>query len=737
MPEFPKIAATHLRRQAYVYIRQSTVTQVRTHTESLERQYELRERAVALGWPVHQVTVIDEDLGISGAHSSTREGFKGLVADVGLGKVGIVLGIEVSRLARNNADWYHLLDLCALTDTLIADQDGVYHPGEYNDRLVLGLKGTMSEAELHLIRNRLTAGLRHKAAKGELRQWLPVGLDYDADGNVVLSADEAVRAAIAEVFRRYAEIGSARQVLLSLRGDGLLVPRRTLRTGRISWADATYPSVHDFLTNPAYGGAFVFGRFQVEKRVGTDGTVVVRTRQMPRDQWTVLIPDHHPGYISWETYEANVDRLRRNWRAARGEASGGVREGRALLQGRVRCGRCGRNMKTGYSGATGNCPRYTCSNGSQLYGSGPLCQSLGGIRLESRVLDQVFAVLEPAALTATAGALAEAEARHRDKLHTFELAVERAGYEAERARRQFDLCEPENRLVARTLERAWDDKLVELRRVEAELVRQRAHRPTALTSEELAWLERAGADVRAVFEAPTTTWRERKQLLRVLIADVIVTVRAAEHEADVRIVWEGGAVTEFTMALNRRGGHYRQTDESTVDLVRRLAKDYDDKTIAMTLSRQGRTTGTGLSFNKTRVANLRHSRNIPRYVKPVTAPEEDGLVVSVSQAERQLGVNRTTIYRWLRDGFIIGEQTAPEAPWRIRLDSLKARLAPDVPEGWLRLDEAARVLGVARQTVLHKVQRGELNAVHVNQGRRRGLRIEVIRPTTGLFDQPE
>ena len=262
-----KISASHRCRDAYVYVRQSTPTQMVQHTESLARQYELRERAVSLGWPGHQVVVIDADLGRSGAQTDGRLGFKELVADVGLGKVGIVLGIEVSRLARNNADWYQLLDLCAITDTLIADADGVYHPADFNDRLVLGLKGTMSEAELHLIKSRLTAGLKHKAAKGELRQGLPVGLDYDEDDRVMITADEAVREAIATVFRRFDELGSARQVLMRLREDGVLVPRRANGSQRIRWAPATYPAVHDLLTNPAYAGAFVFGRTRTEKRV--------------------------------------------------------------------------------------------------------------------------------------------------------------------------------------------------------------------------------------------------------------------------------------------------------------------------------------------------------------------------------------------------------------------------------------------------------------------------------------
>ena len=336
-----KLRPTHLGRDAYVYVRQSTLTQVRDHTESLERQYELADRAMTLGWAPRQVVIVDEDLGRSGAESSAREGFQHLVADVGLGKVGIIFGIEVSRLARNNADWYQLLDLCALTDTLIADGDGLYDPGDFNDRLVLGLKGTMSEAELHLIRHRLTAGLRHKAAKGELRQGLPVGFVHDDLDAIVMDPSEAVRSAIAAVFSLFDELGSARQVMLSMRGDNLLVPRRPTGSRRVTWAAASYPSIHDFLTNPNYAGAFVFGRSRTEKRLNDKGKVVARTRFLPRDEWEVLIPDHHPGFITWDRFEANQDKLRANWHAPRGHGGGAVREGSALLQGRLRCGRCG------------------------------------------------------------------------------------------------------------------------------------------------------------------------------------------------------------------------------------------------------------------------------------------------------------------------------------------------------------------------------------------------------------
>jgi predicted DNA-binding transcriptional regulator AlpA len=461
---------------------------------------------------------------------------------------------------------------------------------------------------------------------------------------------------------------------------------------------------------------------------------------VPRAEWSVLIPDHHPGFITWERYVANQDVLRANWRPPRGEGGGAVREGTALLQGLVRCGRCGRKMQVAYSGPGGNTPRYLCGAARALYQPGSACQSLGGRRLEQRVLAEVFAVLEPAALAATAKALADAESHHTQRLAAFELAVERARFEADRAQRQFDVCEPENRLVGRNLERAWEQALSRLRQAEADLAAQRSRRPTALSAAELDWVSRAGADVRAIFDAASTTDRERKQLLRAVIAEVVVTTNVPARTAEVKIIWEGGATTSLTMALNKTGGHFHATDANTVEVIRQLAVHYNGTSIAVILARQGRRTGTGLAWTKSRVHSLRVSRGILAYVpstETVTASDDNAVVVSITQAERILGVSRVTLYRWLADGFIVGEQLLPHAPWRIRIDdTLRAKIVPEVPDGWLNLDQAARALGVARQTVLHKVQRGELEAVHVNRGKRKGLRINVNRPTDGLFDQP-
>ena len=453
----------------------------------------------------------------------------------------------------------------------------------------------------------------------------------------------------------------------------------------------------------------------------------------------VLIPEPHHGFIDWPTYEANTAALRANWRPPRGSGGGAAREGAALLQGRIRCGRCGRMMQTSYSGTNGNSPRYLCARAKQLYGHEKSCQSIGGRRVEQRVLEEVFAVLEPAALAATAKALRDAEQTHATHLRAFTLSVERARFDVDRARRQYDAVEPENRLVARTLERSLETTLTAQRQTERDLLAAKARRPVRLSDEELAWLSRAGADVRAVFAAPSTTFRERKQLLRAILTEVVLTVDHDKRAAAIRIIWQGGSSTELAMAMNKTGAHARTTDEDTVSLIGRLAGSYDDTTIALILSRQKRLTGTGLSFTKTRVKRLRVARGIPAYEpadQPVSADEQDVLVVNVPQAERILGVGKVTIYRWLADGFLTGEQLTAGAPWRIRIDqAVRDRLAPEVPEGWLRLADAAKALGMARQTVLHKVQSGELEAVQVNQGRRKGLRINVTAQQTGLFDQ--
>ena len=727
-----RIGPAHRRRAAYVYIRQSTMTQVETHIESKERQYELVQRAVALGWPTESVVVIDDDLARSGAEAAHRTGFQRLVADVGLGQVGLILGIEVSRLARNNTDWYHLLDLCALCDTLIADADGVYHPGLYNDRLLLGLKGAMSEAELHLIRSRLTGGLWHKAAKGELRFWLPTGYEHDEAGQIVLSRDESVRAAVSMVFAKFEEFGSARRIMTWMVAEGLQLPSQRPGSRKVNWVPPAYPIIHGILTNVTYAGAYAFGRTR-EDKVIADGQIRRRVRYLPQEEWRVLLRDHHPGYITWEQYQANQERLLANAHLANGKTRGAPRTGPALLQGLLRCGRCGRRLQVTYSGTRGNCPRYACHQGVRMQGVSPVCQSLGGRRLEKTVVEAFLEAVTPARLEATLQALQDVQGEQQAVLAQWELRLEQARYEAERARRQYDAVEPENRLVARTLEREWERRLAEVTRIERELEHRRLAATKPLGAEEIAHIRRFGVRLRRVWEAPTTENRDRKRLLRTLIQEIIVQVDRAAAVAELTIVWEGGATSHLTSPLNRTGQHRFVTDTSTVELIRQLAQRYPDDMIARVLIRQGRHTAQGLPFTAARVQSIRQSYGILPYVGP--RPLREAGRFTVEQAARELGVSNSALRRWLNEGLLVGEQVAPGAPWQIAIDDeVRSRFRPEVPDGWLPLDKAAVALGISRQTVLHWVKAGRLEAVQVTNGKRRGLRIRVDEPGVRLID---
>jgi excisionase family DNA binding protein len=730
----PKIRPAHLGRAAVVYVRQSTPGQTERNLESTDRQYALVERAVDLGWSRRAVEVIDEDLGTSGSAGTPRSGFARLTADIALGRVGIVLGLEVSRLARSNADWYRLLDMAGITDTLIADADGIYHPPSFNDRLVLGLKGTMSEAELHVLRARLEGGIRNKAARGELRRGLPVGLVWgEEDGEILLHPDEAVRGVVAAIFERFRELGSARAVWLWLRGEELKMPVQRAGSDELAWIAPTYPAVHRVLTHPSYAGAYVYGRTRRERRVDEDGRVRTRARQLDRSEWQVLIVDHHPGYIDWATFEANQARIGANTRPqAHQPGSGAVREGTALLQGLATCGRCGRRLAVHYQGSNST-PGYHCANRTLVNGRGERCLSVGGVQIDQAVTSGFLAALAPAGVEAAIAAAEALEADHDAALGQWRRQVERARYDASRAERRYLAVDPDNRLVARGLETDWEARLAALADAEAELARREATRPRSLDEHEREALAALGTDVGRVWSAPTTTDRDRKELLRSLLEEVRVDVHREERRAQLTLRWRGGASTELAVELRGANPPAMRTDEDTIALLRRLAVHYPDATVAGILNRQGRRSATGQRFTATIVQGLRHHWHIPRH-QPGTNPPE-GELVTITEAAKLLGVVASTVHRWIADGFIAGEQLTPGAPWRIRMTvELRDGFVDETPPGWLPMLEATRALGVSRQTVLQRVKRGELDAVHVRSGRRKGLRIKVNRPDPGLFD---
>jgi DNA invertase Pin-like site-specific DNA recombinase len=502
MNERAKITASHLSRQAIVYLRQSSPAQVENNRESTERQYALAAKARELGWPEDRIVVIDEDLGLSAAGDVARSGFARLSAEVALARVGLVLGLEVSRLARNNADWYRLIDLAGLTDTLIGDADGIYHPALFNDRLLLGLKGTMSEAELHVLRARLNGGIRNKAERGELRRGLPVGFVWgDEDGEVRFHPDEAVVTAIKTVFERFAETGSARRVWLWFRSEGVKFPLQMHAHAEIRWVEASYHAIHHVLTNPVYAGAYAYGKTRTETTLDASGARKKRLRRLPREEWQVLIKEHHEGYIDWPTYEANQARIATNTRPRPhndpSNSAGAVREGSALLQGLASCGHCGRRLRTHYSGRN-SASGYHCSGEHLVNGRGSYCLNIGGVQIDEAVARSFIAALEPAKLTATIAAAERLEADREATLKQWRLGVERASYEANRAERRYRAVDPDNRLVARGLEHEWEESLSALEAARAELARREQQRPRVLSEAERASLLAVGADINAV-----------------------------------------------------------------------------------------------------------------------------------------------------------------------------------------------------------------------------------------------
>jgi DNA invertase Pin-like site-specific DNA recombinase/predicted DNA-binding transcriptional regulator AlpA len=739
MTDLSKIKPSHTQRAAYVYIRQSSPGQVEHNRESTARQYALADRACQLGWSKEQVLLIDEDLGLSGSSTDKRSGFARLTSEVALAHVGIVLGLEVSRLARNNADWYRLLELCGVTDTLIGDNDGVYHPALFNDRLLLGLKGTMSEAELHIIRARLDGGIRNKAARGELRRGLPVGFVWgEKDAEVLFHPDEAVIGAIRTVFERFAEFGSARRVWLWFVSEKLSFPLQTTPAGMpgpIRWVTPTYHALHQILTNPVYAGAYTYGKTHYERYVDEHGIVQKRVRHLPMDQWSVLIQDHHAGFIDWATYQANQARLDSNTRPTPHQPGGAVREGSALLQGLASCGHCGRRLHVHYRGRNA-APGYHCAGKDLVAGRGVYCLNVGGTVIEQAVANAFLEAITPAAVEAMRLSVEQLQSNHDAALSQWRLEVERTRYEAERTERRYRTVEPENRLVARGLETEWENRLRDVAAAEMELRRREQQRPSTISAEQLKGIERLGSDIGQVWNAATTTDRDRKELLRTLLEDVAVNLKRAEGHAHLTLRWRGGAITLLDIEVPRFKPMGPRTDEDTISLLHRLAPLYPDEVIAGILNRQGRKTANGERFTANQVGSLRRYRDIPRFQPPAEPPS--GELVTIRKAAQILGMNTSSIHRWLADGFIAGEQVTPGAPWQIRItEELRSRIVQQAPPEYLPMLEATLKLGVSRQTVLQRVKRGELEAVLVRQGRRKGLRIKVVEQQPDLFSNPE
>jgi excisionase family DNA binding protein len=664
-----KIAPEHLARGAFVYVRQSTQDQLLHNHESRRRQYALAERARSFGFA--EVEVIDDDLGRSGG-GARRPGFERLLASICEGRAGMVLAIEASRLARNGRDWHTLLEFCGLVGCLLADEDGVYDARLPNDRLLLGMKGTMSEMELSMLRQRSVEALRQKARRGELFLNVPVGYVRVRHDRIAMDPDLRVREAITLVFRKFAEYQSVRQVHLWLRQEQIRMPAIEIsdQGQRIIWKLPVYSTVLRLLTNPIYAGAYAFGRTGSRVTVEAGRKRVRRGLRRDRGEWEVLLPEHHEGYVSWAEYERNQRLIADNAQSKGLMARGSVRRGDALLAGLLRCGHCGRRLHVSYSGTQGFCVRYNC-RGAHLNHGAEHCISFGGLRVDAAVAAETLRLLAPLGIEAALRAIDACTEDAGEARRQVELALTQARYEANLARRQYDAVDPDNRLVASELERRWNDCLVEVRRLEERLAAIGTTRPEAVPPEERDRLMALGADLEAAWRHPRATAETRKRILRTAIAEIVATL--ADGAIELVIHWQGGDHTRLSVARNRTGQHRWRCDAAVDDMIRDLARQQSDQAIAATLNRAGMRTGRDNSWTQARVCSFRRAHGIAVY-RPGEMAERGEL--TLEEAAERLSVSKMTVLRLIGSGAITARQVCKGAPWAIpaaQLETLDPR----------------------------------------------------------------
>jgi DNA invertase Pin-like site-specific DNA recombinase len=637
-----KVTANHLKRNAYLYVRQSTLRQVLENSESTKRQYALRQSAVALGWPMERIIVIDNDLGLSGASAIDREGFQKLVAEVGIGKAGIVLGLEVSRLARNSTDWHRLLEICALTDTLILDEDGIYDPSHFNDRLLLGLKGTLSEAELHVIRARLQGGIWNKARRGELQCSLPVGLVYNAEGKPTLDPDQQVQDSVRLLFETFRRVGSAWAVLKTFRQQGLLFPCRLKkgpRKGDLLWAELENSRVLNILHNPRYAGAFVFGRTHIRKKIDGGESCL----RVPRDQW-LLIPGAHAGYISWEEYNDNQRRLRENALALGADRrQSPPREGCALLQGLVICGVCGGRMTVRYHNRRGQLfPDYYCQKEGIERGEPP-CQHVNGEPVDRALGELLIEAMTPVALDLALAVQQELESRLEEVDGLRQKQVERARYEADAAQRRYLLVDPANRLVADVLEAEWNDKLRALAQAQEEYERQRQADKLQLDDSKRAQIAALASNFPRLWQDPKTPDRERKRMVRLMVEDVTLLKR---EQIVMHVRFKGGVTKSLTVMSPLPAPDCHTTNPAVIREIDRLLDHHTEEEIAPMLNEKGFQSGRGRPFSQALVFRLRKTYKL---VDRFTRLRKAGMM-TLEEIAQSLDICSWTVKNWRNQG---------------------------------------------------------------------------------------
>ena len=657
----PKIADHHLMRKACIYIRQSTMAQVRFNQESTERQYNLADQAKSLGWMPEQIRILDGDLAQSGELTTKRDDFKTLVSDVAMGQVGAIFSLESSRLARSNKDWHRLLELCAVTKTLVFDGDGCYDPSDFNDSLVLGMKGTFAQAELHIIRARLHGAKLNRAQKGELRFPLPVGLVFDGD-KIVLDPDQEVQGAVRTVFTLFEQENSAYAVVQRFHQIGLLFPRRSyggVWDGKLIWGRLTHSRVLGVLANPSYAGTYVFGRYQSCKKIGPTGEICTQSRQMPQDQWRVVIPDHHSGYITWDQFLANRSRLAAN-RTNSEVLAGPAREGLCLLQGMLLCGICGRRLSTRYTGNGGLYPSYDCNSRSR--DASPLrhCMSLPAKPLDDAIAARLLTAVTPLTIKLALEALTTLEARDKAIAAQWRRRIERARYDVDLAERRYEAVDPANRLIASTLEKRWNDAMQRLLELEAELANFERQTLRTITAEQKRQILQLARDFPRLWTAPTTAARDRKRMLRLLIRDITVVKGPEQKRLRLHIRWQGGTTETVELHLAPNRAEAVRYHEAFVARIRALAVTHDDDEIITLLKRDGLTSSTGKPFTVSMIRWIRHKHRIP-------GPSLPAGTFSVSQVRTRYGVSMWVVYYWIDGGLITAQKRKPGLPYAITL----------------------------------------------------------------------
>ncbi|MDF2974625.1 MAG: serine recombinase [Microvirga sp.] len=655
------LSAGVLRRKAVVYVRQSTPAQVQTNLESQRRQYELVEVARQHGF--REIEVIDDDLGRSASGAVARPGFDRLVAGLCAGEIGAVLCLDASRLARNGRDWHHLLELCGLVEARVIDVDAVYDPCRPNDRLLLGMKGSISEFELSILRGRMLEAARSKARRGELRISVPIGYLWDREAGLGLDPDLRVQEAVRLIFAKFRELGSARQVLLWMAAQQVHFPRSSdgKRTTAFEWQPMRYRNVISVLKNPFYAGAYVYGKS--EKRAEIVEGRVRRSygHGKPLEQWEVLLKDHHEGYITWAEYERNQTQLAANAYGKAGGVKSG-RGGRALLAGLLTCGRCGRRLPVVYAGRAPGRPVYRCDRPNLMLGL-PRCLGFGGARVEKAVAADLLRVVAPLAVEAALQAERMCMESRNEQRRIAELELQQARYEAALAERRYAACDPDNRLIAAQLEKNWE---AALRRVEACQAQLSIGQAPDLTTAAPDFTGIA-ADLEAAWNAPGTTMRTRQRLVRALITDIIADVDEDAREVILVIHWRGGQHSELRVGKPATGEHGCRASDEALAVVSRMAGRWPDDQIAATLNRMGLRTGQGKSWTARRVSSLRITHGIRAY----RSAEKAGEWFTMREAAQDLGVTSHVIRRLIQEGVLPADQVVPGAPYQIKASDLR------------------------------------------------------------------